>query len=394
MPTYMSKTPFIFHSIQDSQIFALSQAAGRAGFPILATSRPLAPWGKNSRYFQSCIDMPCLFEVGEGMYTANLKSNDLKGVWLTCMDDVADFTAKHQDALRRNGLQFISPNRDTLHIVSDGHGLHSSSTLQFAPTYLATKDELLNTIQELDYPIMLKSARNYFCVFDHANDLQQTLLSNAIPCYVEDKYRIQKYIDGEVESMATAMLLFDNEGRPIRGFTGRRTDVTPTYFGPFGETTQAKAEWIPELYEGAKDLLQSIGWKGFAEVECKQGPDGQWYVMEINPRLSGWACLAETDGAGFLQAYHEMCTNNTRLEEACLQRSQSKYIRLSGTCEHMPAWLPAEGTFGKIRALLTIFSHYRKHRPNISLGCWDDLDLRASWSVFWFTLKDVFWYSR
>ena len=193
-------------------------------------------------------------------------------------------------------------------------------------------------------------------------------------------HRIQQYIEGPIDRMASAMLLFDAEGRPVRGFTGRRLRVSDTRFGPFGETTAARAEWIPELYTGARDMLARIGWQGFAEVECKQGDDGRWTVMEINPRTSGWICLAEADGAGFLQAYHRLCTGDLVLEEACLQRSRTAYRRLIATCYHEPDWAACTSPHrGRWRSLGRTLGAIRAARSRpMQFGAWDGRDLRAS----------------
>jgi hypothetical protein len=102
--------------------------------------------------------------------------------------------------------------------------------------------------------------------------------------------------------------------------------------------------------------------------------------MEINPRTSGWICLAEADGAGFLQAYHRLCTDDLVLEEACLQRSRTAYRRLIATCYHEPDWAactsPRQGRWRTLGRTLAAIRAGR--RQPMQFGAWDGRDLRAS----------------
>jgi len=172
--------------------------------------------------------------------------------------------------------------------------------------------------------------------------------------------------------------------------------VADTKHGPFGETLAAKSEWIPELYEGVCELLSALHWKGFAEVECKQASNGDWYVIEINPRVSGWTCLAEADGAGLLQAYYHICANDVRLKEACLQGSKADYVRMVATCYHDPEWdaLEYRGVWQKCKRLYVLLMEYRQKYPWRLLGAWDSRDLKASLSIAWRTVYRVFKLSK
>jgi predicted ATP-grasp superfamily ATP-dependent carboligase len=382
----MKSIPYIFHDIQESQMYALAQAAGRAGFSVHATEQYETSWAKHSVYLDACVENSSISEVGSVRFAASFKHLKLQGVILTCLDDVALFLARYETLLKDIGLQFITASEQNIQRVSDLNQMPELGDLNVLRSQFLTEQELYDASETLDYPIIIKSSRNQFCKFENTAELHQFFATHDLPTYIDEQYRIQKYIAGDVPKMATAILLFDEQGHCVRGFTGRRTAVNQTQFGPFGETMAAKAEWIPELYEGARDMLTHIGWKGFAEVECKQDVQGQWHVLEINPRLSGWACVAEADGAGFLQAYHEICTSDAKLQEACLQRSNTEYMRLISTGSHATYWSEYPSKWQKLKALYHIYTTYKKQKPNISLGAWDDHDFKASFSLFLHTL--------
>jgi hypothetical protein len=381
--------PLVIHDLQDSQLFALAQAAGRAGIPVAGTGWPVEPWAKKSRYIGEVVELRCLSEVLAGVYALGLKHSGLRGVWLPCSDDVVRFTVNYRALMRNIGMHFIVPDEEAMDRAVNQETLPDVHGLKIAPMYVVSAGELVKNADEYLYPIIIKSKRDAYMKVASSEELRR-LLDPVVAGQPDASVRIQSFIEGDVSRMASAMFLFDDEGRPVRGFTGRRLAVASTDHGPFGETVAARAEWVPELYEGARELLRTIGWKGFAEVECKQEADGQWYVMEINPRLSGWMCLAEADGAGMLEAYYRICTEGVRLDERVLQRSSKHYLRMIGTCDHYPCWDPApmrpERGRRKIWRLLKATGQCLISGGRMQVGSWDRRDLLASASIAWDSL--------
>jgi len=304
---------------------------------------------------------------------------------------VAQFTARYKDFFESIGMRFLIPSFESMEKAVDVEQL-SDGKLKIAPMHTVYAQDLLKNINHESFPLIIKSQRNAFQKFNHAESLREFVLAGDEHAV----YRIQHYIEGETSKMASAIVLFDADSCPVRGFTGRRLNVAHTKFGPFGETLAAKAEWIPGLYEGACELLQALQWQGFAEVECKQSRNGDWYVMEINPRVSGWTCLAEADGAGLLSAYYQLCSQEIRLEEACLQHSKADYVRMVTTCYHDPEWdLPEyRGLWNKCKRIYSLLLEYRQKYPYRLLGAWDGRDLKASLQIVWRTLRRVFKVSK
>lgn len=384
-------TPLVIHDLQDSQMFALAQAAGRAGIPVCGTSNPLEAWVLKSRYVQKAVEIRSLSEVHAGMFALQLKRSGLQGIWLPCVDDIVGWTAQHHTLVRSFGFRFLVPDISDIEKARGGDWLESGK-LRKPQEWRIADAELPQKALELPYPVLLKTTRGRYLCCESAEDLLRFRDQQASQGQHESEHRLQAYISGGVERMASAILLFDGEGRVVRGFTARRQRVENTKFGPFGESTAVCAEWIPELYEGAKALLSQLHWRGFAEVECKQAADGSWYVLEVNARLSGWSCLAEADGAGLLQAYYALCTGK-QLEEACLQKSTSRYVRMVATCYHEPDWnVPKPETLRWGRRFVRIWQRMREYRrvyPYLLAGAWDMRDLRASVMIAWSTVKRV-----
>jgi len=323
-----------------------------------------------------------LGDVNMGLYALNLKKHGVRGVFVPVVDDIAMLLAEYAPLLRKNGLSFLTPHPSQLEMC-DTYALQQwQGALQVPQTAYCASEDMLHVAKSMGFPVIIKSFRDGFVQFDDEKSMQQWLADaekHGYPLHIQQ--RVQQYIPGKVSKMATVLLLFDAQSRPIRGFTARRLRVAATQYGDFGETLAAQAEWIPDLYAAATALLSALNWVGFAEVECKQSDDGQWYLLEINPRLSGWSCLAEADGAAFLQAYYHVNTEDTALEPACLQRSQTNYSRMIASSRHEADWQNYN---------LSTYNMMRKHNPNQCYGAWDKDDPAANWSWVKVMMKRYF----
>lgn len=255
------RMPLIIHDLHDSQMFSIAQAVGRAGVPVEGTFWPIEGWGRKSRYIQRAVALPCLGDQLQGTYALGLKSSGLSGVWLPCVDDMADFTSQYQELLRNIGMKFLTVDAKTMEWAYAVEALPEIETLKMLPLKIIQAGELYENAGIYSYPIMLKSERDRFQKFSDPAALKIFLTQQGVEKDAERLQRVQQFIEGGVDRMASALILFDADSRPVRGFTCRRLRVAETEFGSFGETTAAKAEWIPELYEGACELLSAMKWK-------------------------------------------------------------------------------------------------------------------------------------
>ncbi len=388
----MTRLPFVLHDLQDSQIYALAQAAGRAGFEVVGTTNPEEPWVRRSKYVREAYAMPCLSDLTASMYAYYLKQTGLSGVWLPCTDDLAEFTARYRGFLEKMGMRFLAPAPEAVARVfakefPEVEGLVRpwGGEVRVASLY--------EEASKLPYPLILKAVRGHYRLIRDPEALVRVLDALQAREHPEETLAIEAYVPGEVPRMASAIVLCDGEGRAVRGFTARRLRAAKAGDGLFGETTAARAEWIPELWEAAASLMEALGWRGFAEVECKQGLDGRWYLLEVNPRISGWGVLAEADGAGLLAAYHALCAEGARLEPAVLQRSRARYVRVIATVYHDPDWAvptePQDSLMRRARRLAQAVWAKLRDPAWVSLGAWDAWDLKASLWLLGRTIRRV-----
>ena len=91
---------------------------------------------------------------------------------------------------------------------------------------------------------------------------------------------LQQYIDGPPFQAGG---LFD-QGRAIRFLAGEKITIQPPRTGP---AIALKSVAAPELLEYSATLLTALGFSGIAGVDYVQDRAGQFYFLEVNPRIWG-----------------------------------------------------------------------------------------------------------
>jgi predicted ATP-grasp superfamily ATP-dependent carboligase len=136
------------------------------------------------------------------------------------------------------------------------------------------------------YPVVVKGLMESGKVFyaNSANDLSGLDLKDVL---------IQEYIPGDGYGFFALM----NRGRPRAIFMHKRIREYPVTGGP---STAAESIYDQELKELGLRLLESLNWHGVAMVEFKKDArDGEFKLMEINPKFWGSLDLATASGVDF-----------------------------------------------------------------------------------------------
>lgn len=161
-------------------------------------------------------------------------------------------------------------------------------------------DDLKALAEEVTYPVVVKSRKG--------SGVARTVLYASGPdellsaygrmtgredvddIHEFDRPMVQEFIPGKIHDVMTVM----RRGEPRAAVTGVRLRTIPPEGGPgiVNETTDDD-----RLRDLALDLLGAIGYHGAAQVEFKLDPrDGEYNLMEVNPKLWGTLELAIASG--------------------------------------------------------------------------------------------------
>lgn len=177
--------------------------------------------------------------------------------------------------------------------VAEGVGIRTPEEYGRLPTGPDADPRL--DASELPYPVFLKAekeaGRNIVSKADSEADLWEA--------YEELRDReeggdiiVQEYVEGDGHTYATG-LLFD-DGTPELEFGQEEVRSIPRQGGT---GTRVRILRDDQLAAKSKALLEALDWNGVALVEYKRAENGEWVLMEINPKF--WASYALASRHGY-----------------------------------------------------------------------------------------------
>lgn len=207
--------------------------------------------------------------------------------------------AKHRDKLEGK-IKFIVADEETIRLADDkGRLLQKASELGVPAPFTTTlneKEALGALAERVKYPIVVKyrageklglhAGERYAIVREKENFIRVFSSMHAKQPYP----LVQEYLPGGGFGVSA---FFNRDGEPVVIFGHKRIREYPVSGGP---SCLCESVHIPELNTYAVKLLQGLGWQGVAMVEFKQASDGNFRLMEINPRI--WGSFPLTLAAG------------------------------------------------------------------------------------------------
>ncbi len=210
--------------------------------------------------------------------------------------------------------------------IAEKHGIPVPST--YYPKSLEEAVEM-----DIPYPVIIKpSIRDHFYkhvkikafLIHNQNELIQTY--KKVTSIIEpEEVLVQEFIPGGPKNLYSFCPFF-KKGKVVIGITARRSRQHPMDFGH--ATTFAELVDIPEIRKIAEKLLRLIDYYGIAEVEFMKDPlNGEYKLIEVNPRVWGWHTLAIAAGADLpYLLYLDMIGENIEVQPPL---KDLKWIRLA-----------------------------------------------------------------
>jgi len=169
------------------------------------------------------------------------------------------------------------------------------------PVYPVSKQDMLEKIGGLNYPVVVKPAigkKYYFAAgtkMHMANNIEEAILyfDRISEVMGEENIIVQEYIPGPMDSLYNYSSVM-KDGVAYGIYTGRKLRQHPR---DFGVGTAAELVNDPVLTEIGTRLLKACEYEGVGYIEFKKDPrDSLYKLIEINPRLWNFMDLAFKTG--------------------------------------------------------------------------------------------------
>lgn len=165
------------------------------------------------------------------------------------------------------------------------------------PKTFTSLDDFLASESSVSYPLVVKPRTGCAAVGFHTSDTKEDVVEYFTKA--EKKYGpmlIQEYIP-QTDIQYKCEMYVDREGTLKASCVFAKNRWYPVYGGSSTLNTTVNR---PDIEETCKQLLEKIGWKGYADIDLIQDPrDGIAKVMEINPRITGSVKICYAAGVNF-----------------------------------------------------------------------------------------------
>jgi carbamoylphosphate synthase large subunit len=223
-------------------------------------------------------------------------------------------------------------------------------------TAFVTHDNAAASARELGYPCFLKLSGSVASggVF-HLSDEEQ-LNKKLVTIPRQTEMQLQQRIDSAV----FGVMGFALEGKLIESFAFRKDNLL------FKAGTTAYASRIRDerLHAMLSTIAKDLSWTGAIDLDLLQGPDGNYLLMEINPRLSGTSVFPLKLGIDLPMHYvHALLGIDAKPHFKPSNPNAERFISLAEETRH----LRAAGESGREFSM-----NYRADGNWVDNGFWDD----------------------
>ncbi len=206
---------------------------------------------------------------------------------------------KAQTQLQKLGIKTFLPTFDQL------EERHKANLSEFGEKYdikvphsvsIFSMSEIPSIINEFTYPVLVKGK------FYEANIAYTIEQIYAYYSKISSKWGlpiiIQQYVGGVEVNVAA---LGDGNGNTIAAVPMRKQFVTDKGKAWSGITIKDD-----KMLEITKNLIQKTKWRGALELEMIKTEDGEYNLIEINPRIPAWVYFSSCEGQNIPEALFKL----------------------------------------------------------------------------------------
>lgn len=186
-----------------------------------------------------------------------------------------------------NASQFEERQKNVLHLFGKKYGVKVPQNIS-----LTSVNEINNITHYFNYPVFVKG--KYYDAYMANNPGQVEYYFHQMNSKWGLPVIVQQYIKGtEVNVVA----LGDGFGNTIAAVPMRKQYITDKGKAWSGITIADE-----NLLEITRQIISKTRWRGGMELEIIKTPSGEYYLIEINPRVPAWVYLAAGAGQNIPEA--------------------------------------------------------------------------------------------
>lgn len=232
-------------------------------------------------------------------------------VIIPCLDAELPSFSHMQNMLRKQGVQLMLPDSNTLQLRNKDRlpALCRQAGISTPHTQSITRIDFFDHCQQQgwSYPLVVKGPFYDAKVAHNAQEarsaFQQLAAQWGVPILV------QHYLEGEEFNVAA---VGDGKGGSNGLVMMRKRALTEKGKAWAGITIECS-----ELEQQARKLIQHLNWPGPLEVEMLRDYNGQFHLIEINPRFPAWIYLSAGAGCNLpLLLLKQLCGEHTTATHA------------------------------------------------------------------------------
>lgn len=266
-------------------------------------------YGVTSKYCDEIHLVPHYREDTEGFIQyleQYARRQEKKPVLIPTHDSYVEVIDEHLEELRElyhipqteKGLYTELMNKDTLAALAIEHGVKVPETIYVDDENFHEKvEEIIKfpcLVKPVDSPSFVAKFRKKLFKVHSMEELKEAI---KLAEEAELEVIVQRIIPGFDDHMYTFDAYLNQKSKVTHWVTCQKYRQYPINYGASVYTIQRH---VPEVYELGKKFLESVKYKGFAEIEFKKDSStGEFYLIEVNVRITNFNSLLCKLGMNF-----------------------------------------------------------------------------------------------
>jgi predicted ATP-grasp superfamily ATP-dependent carboligase/ribosomal protein S18 acetylase RimI-like enzyme len=312
------------------------QSLGRRGIDVyVGDASPLA-MSRFSRYCKSFVKLPDFFTEPDKYFELTCEALEKTGakVLLPGHEDIGIFSRRTNDL--PSDVSIALPDWNNYSIAEDKFAVLELAQKTGCPAphtrEVGSLEELDDLAESTEWPVVVKtrignSAKGVRVVHGKKELVEQ--FKELFQTYNLPKERwpvIQEFLPGE----AAGVCVLYNRGRCAASFAERYIRCKEP--GKFGTSTLRETFDNQQLTSRAISVMDKLEWHGVAHLDFVADGNGEFKLIEINPRLWGALALAMFSGVDFPYLWYLAAIGRNDMDPGIIQNRKIKCRWVVGDC--------------------------------------------------------------